>query len=105
MVALGGDITFSCSSLTDEISDVQWHLDSPLNTFEDDVATIIFVAHVHISLLQLTDLPMRYNGTKVQCMANFTAGTGEFVSNATTLLIQGLLPKPCTYVADHSPKN
>ena len=92
MVALSGGAIFSCLSLTDEISGVQWHLNdssSPLDDFEDNVA-IVYNENAHIGVLTLTNLSMSYNGTRVQCMANFTAGMGEATSNATTLLVQGL---------------
>ena len=92
VVPLGSYATLSCFSHTNEISGVQWHLNdsnSPLNDFEDNVA-IVYNENAHIGVLQLTDLSMSHNGTRIQCRANFTAGMGEATSNATTLLIQGL---------------
>lgn len=93
VAVLGGAAAFNCYSPTDEIDDVQWLLNNSTlesNGFEETVTTF-FNEGVRIGTLVFTDLPMSYNGTKVGCRVMLSSGLTSASTDATVLLVQGIL--------------
>ena len=93
MSAVGGTAVFRCPSPTDAIVDIQWMLNG--RPSDEIVAgssvsvTPTFSEVTRIGTLRLANLSMDFNGTVIQCMAEFDSEP-PVVSPEATLLIQGM---------------
>ena len=91
----GGTASFNCYSLNpggDTILSTSWLVNGTLfDTLDlgEDV-TARFNEEFQIGKLDFDNLPLSYNGTRIQCMATFSSGYNLTSTGATLLLIQGL---------------
>ena len=95
----GGSASFNCYSLNagssaeDTIISTNWLVNGTrldfLNLGEN--VTTRFNEEFNTGRLDFDNLPMTYNGTRIQCIATFHSGITLTSTGATLLLIQGLL--------------
>ena len=85
----GGSASVSCFS-THEIVDIEWLVNG--TRFDNNLGPNVmsqFSSSVRTGRLDFVNLPLNYNGTSVQCIAELDSG--ELTSSSIILLIQGLI--------------
>ena len=87
VIILGGDTAFTCR-VTDTVQQFQWLVNGTLLEDLNQRDGIEDAVTFGIGLLTFRNIPLGYNDTTIQCIANFTSG-GIIRSNNATLLVQG----------------
>ena len=90
---VGNTAVFSCSSLTHadhSIVSFEWMLNESLINETVIGSVTNFSEITHIGKLNLENLSVNFNGTRIQCVAIFDCGPPIESSEASTLLIQGM---------------